>query len=223
MAMAVETKDCTALSDSEIQEMADLAASGPSRFDVGVLSKARDAWVLVTRVRDGDKLHAYSFATLERIGGTPCVLVGLAHVKRSSSRNSALKSLMTELFRRALSAFPDEDVVIGAKLADASGFEAYKQLEGVLPLPGYRAVGEERAWGRRLVKRFSVEGAYDDVSFVVKGNGGVAGVFDHESAKPAGLKPELVGLFDGLKPSNGDCLIVHGWAMAEKLLVLGAP
>jgi hypothetical protein len=221
MAVEVDTKDCTNLSDAELTDLADLCASGPARFDIGVLSKSRDAWVLVSAARIDGKLHGFAFTTLERIGGTPCVLVGLAHVKRSSQRNSVLKALMTELYRRALSAFPDEDVVVGGKFADASGFEAFKSLEELIPRPGHRAVGEERAWGRRLVKRFGVEGNYDDQSFAVKGNGSVVGVFDHESLKPEAIKEDVAALFKGLKPSKGDCVIVHGWAMAENLLKLG--
>ncbi|MGD9794165.1 MAG: hypothetical protein AB7V43_11850 [Acidimicrobiia bacterium] len=223
MPVEVETKDCTNLSDAELTDLADLCAAGPARFDIGVLSKARDAWVLVTMARIEGKLHGFSFTTLERIGGTPCVLIGLAHVKRTSQRNSVMKGLMTELYRRALSAFPDEDVVVGAKFADPSGLEAFKSLEEIIPRPDHRAVGEERAWGRRLVKRFGVEGTYDDQAFTVKGTGGVVGVFDHDSLKPEAVKPEVAALFKGLKPAKGDCLIVHGWAMAENLLKLGAP
>ena len=48
MAIEVETKDCTQLGDAELAEMADLCADGPSRFEVGVLSKAAEGWVLVT-------------------------------------------------------------------------------------------------------------------------------------------------------------------------------
>ncbi|MEY3615520.1 MAG: hypothetical protein RLZZ518_521, partial [Actinomycetota bacterium] len=36
-------------------------------------------------------------------------------VKRTPKRDVALKGLMTEAFHRALMAFPDEDVVIGAR------------------------------------------------------------------------------------------------------------
>ena len=35
MAIEVETKDCTALSDAELAEMADICADGPSRFEAG--------------------------------------------------------------------------------------------------------------------------------------------------------------------------------------------
>ncbi len=128
MAFDVETKDCTALSDAELTEMADICADGPAGFDVGLLSKQREEWVLITQVRDNGKLHGFAFSTLERIGGTPCVLVGLASVKRSSKRDAALKAVMNDLYRRAWLAFPDEDVLVGTRFIDPCAFQAYKGL-----------------------------------------------------------------------------------------------
>src|SRR4051812_38422618 len=113
MAITVETKDCTALTDAELGEMADLCATSTVGFSIGVLSKATEDWVLSTTARLDDKLHAFGFLTLERIGGTPCVLIGLVSIKRSAKRDSALKALMGEAYHRALMAFPDEDVLVG--------------------------------------------------------------------------------------------------------------
>ena len=76
MALDVTTKDCTALSDSELAEMADICADGGHCYGVGELSKQVDIWVLVTLVREGNLLRGFSFSTLERIGGTPCILLG---------------------------------------------------------------------------------------------------------------------------------------------------
>ena len=42
MSMDVETKDCTALSDAELSEMADICSGGPAGFEIGLLSKQRD-------------------------------------------------------------------------------------------------------------------------------------------------------------------------------------
>jgi len=219
MTIQVETKDCTALTDAELGDMGDICAG---RFEFGTLSKAREDWVLITLVRIDDRLHGFSFSTLERIGGTPCVLLGLVSVKRNAKRDAVLKALMAEEYHRALMAFPDEDVLLGTRFASASGFEAFRALTEVVPRPDHRAVGEERAWGRRLAKRFSVEGEYDGQTFLVKGDGSPAPVFDHESSKPEKLDPELVALFEGTNPDKGDCLIACGWAMAEDLLKLGA-
>ncbi len=221
MAIDVITKDCTALSDSELAEMADLCAEGPVPFEVGLLSKQAEAWVLISQARDAGKLKGFSFFTLERIGGTPCILIGLASVKRSSKRDSALRALVIEQYRRAVLAFPDEDVLVGTRFENAGGFEAYKALEDIVPRPGHRASGEERAWGRRLAKRFGVEnGNYNDKVFTVTGDGSVPCLLDHSSLKPEKIDSDVQAYFSEFEAVRRDSLIAFGWAMAEHLAKL---
>jgi hypothetical protein len=217
MATDIETKDCTALSDAELADMADISATGPSGFEIGLLSKQREEWVLVTQARENGKLLGFSFCTLERIGGTPCLLWGLASVKRTSKRDSVLKAMCADQFRRALLAFPDEDVLIGTRLIDAGAFQAFKGLEDVCPRPGHKCSGEERAWSRRLAKRFGAEGRIDDRSFVLTGDGSPCGVLDFESAKPEGIDADVAAFFKALDRKRGDSLVSFGWAMAEDL------
>jgi hypothetical protein len=222
MAIEVTTKDCTALSDAELAEMADICAEGPSRFEAGLLSKQAEAWVLVSLAREGRHLRAFAYCTLERIGGTPCVLIGVASVRRTSKRDSVMRALVTEMLRRSVLAFPDEDVLVGTRFTSASGFEAYRTLEDIVPRPGHTATGEERAWGRRLAKRFGVDsGAYDDRAFVVRGDHAFPLCFDHDTTKPDSLAPDVVGLFAGIDAERGDTLVAFGWAMAEDLAKLG--
>ena len=217
MAIDVETKDCTALSDGELGEMADICADGPAGFDVGLLSKQGEEWVLITQARENGKLQGFSFCTLERIGGTPCLLWGLASVKRNSKRDTVLKAMCGDQFRRAVLAFPDEDVLVGTRFIDAGAFQAFKGLEDICPRPDHKLTGEERAWSRRLAKRFGAEGRIDDRSFVVTGDGSPCGVLDFAAAKPEGLDPEVVAYFGGFDRSRFDCLIAFGWGMAEDL------
>jgi hypothetical protein len=216
MALEVETRDSSALTDADLDEMASMGAS----FDIGLLSKAKEDWVLNTTARVDGKLLGFSFSTLERIGGTPCVLLGMLSVKRGTKRDSVLKGLMTEAFHRALMAFPDEDVVIGSRFVSADGLEAFKPLSDIIPRPNHRAVGEERAWGRRLAKRFGVEANYDEQSFVVKA-AGQSGFIDHESSKPEKINADVAALFDKVPANKGGVLIVHGWTMTESLVKLG--
>lgn len=222
MAIIVETKDCTQLGDAELAEMADLSAEGPAQYEIGVLSKQAEAWVLVSLAREGNKLRGFSFCTLERIGGTPCILIGCATIQRNSKRDTALKAIMTDQFRRAVLAFPDEDVVVGTRFVDAAGFEAYKSLQDIVPRPGHRDTGEERAWGRRLAKRFGIDSAsYDDRSFVATGDNTYPLVLDHEALKPEKIDPAVAAQFGAIDPKRGDSLIAFGWAMAEELAKLG--
>jgi len=213
----VVTQDSSALTEEEIDEMVSLEGS----FTRALFEKAKEDWVLCTRARVSGKLHGVTFSTLERIGGTPCVLLGLMSVKRSPKRDAVLKGLMTEAFHRALMAFPDEDVVVGSRFVSADGLEAFKSLTELIPRPGHRAVGEERAWGRRLAKRFGVDATYDEKTFIVKEKGRT-GFIDHESSKPDKIKPDIAEQFGGVNDKKGGVLIVHGWTMTESLLKLGS-
>jgi hypothetical protein len=217
MTLEVDTKDCTALSDAELNEMADIVTDGPAGFDIGLLSKQPEAWVLITQVREASKLAGFSFCTLERIGGTPCLLWGLASVKRSSKRDQILKTIIGAQFRRAVLAFPDEDVLIGTRFIDPGAFQTFKGLEDICPRPGHKPSGEERAWSRRLAKRFGAEGRIDDRTFVVTGDGEPTGVFDFSVGKPEAIEPEVAALFEPLDLDRHDALIGFGWAMAEEL------
>ena len=221
MSIQVETKDCTALGDAELAELADLCAEGPIPYEIGVLSKQAEAWVLVTQVRENDKLKGFAFSTLERIGGTPSVLIGLASVKRTAKRDTVLRAIMHDELRRAVLAFPDEDVLIGTRFTTPAGFEAFKVLNDVVPRPDHRASGEERAWGRRLAKRFGVDtAAYDDRSFTAKGNNSLPEVLDHDSLKPEAIDKDVAAFFKGFDAKRGDSLVAFGWAMAEDLAKL---
>ena len=217
MALDVETKDCTALSDGELGEMADIVTDGPAGFDIGLLSKQAEEWVLITQVREAGKLLGFSFCTLERIGGTPCLLWGLASTRRNGKRDQVLKALTADQFRRAVLAFPDEDVLIGTRFIDPGAFAAFKGLQDVCPRPEHKPSGEERAWSRRLAKRFGAEGRIDDRTFLVTGDGTVSGVFDFAAAKPDAVPADVAQLFTGLDHDRHDVLISFGWGMAEDL------
>ena len=96
----------------------------------------------------------------------------------------------------------------------------FRSLTDMIPRPGHRAVGEERAWGRRLAKRFGVDANYDEQSFVVK-SAGQSGFLDHESSKPEKTSAAIAELFAKVPSTKGGVLIVHGWTMTESLAKLG--
>ena len=223
MTFAVETKDCTALADAELDEMADIVTDGPAGFDIGLLSKQAEAWVLITQIRDAGKLVGFSFCTLERIGGTPCLLWGLASVKRNAKRDQVLKAIIGAQFRRAVLAFPDEDVLIGTRFIDPGGFAAFKGLEDICPRPGHKPSGEERAWSRRLAKRFGAEGRIDDRTFIVTGDGNAPGAFDFAVSKPETIDADVAAFFESLDADRHDVLLAFGWAMAEDLASKHSP
>ena len=217
MSVEVATNDASAVTDTQLDEMASLGGA----FDIGAISKAREEWVLSTTARIGSTLHGFAFSTLERIGGTPCVLIGMMSTKRHAKRETVLRGLMKEAFHRALMAFPDEDVVVGSRFVSADAMVILKDLDDVTPRPGARAVGEERAWGRRLAKRFGVDASYEAESFTVVADGR-DGFVDHEALKPEKVSAAQRKLLSGVDDKRGGVLIAYGWTMAEDLVKLGA-
>ena len=217
MSLEVTTQDSSALTEAQLEEMLTIEGS----FGLEQFQKAQQDWVLCTLARLDGKLHGVTFSTLERIGGTPCVLLGLMTIKRTTKRDSILKGLMGEAYHRALMAFPDEDVVVGSRFPSADGMEAFKSLTDIIPRFEHRADGEARAWGKRLARRFKVDATYDEKSFTVA-SGGQSGFLDHVSLKPEKISDEITSLFEGVNAKKGGVLIVHGWTMAESLVKLGA-
>lgn len=210
MAIEVLTRDCTALGDADLAAMADLSAA-TAGWEAGLLSKQAEEWVLVSEAFEKSALKGFVFSTLERIGGTPSLVIGVGCVARARNRSSLLRGLMHDQFHKALMAFPDEDVIVALRMADASGFEALSDLSECRPWPDTRPNGEERAWGRRLSKRFGV-GSFDDRSMIASG-GAEQLLFDHESAKATPASP----VFADANTESGDFVIGWGWAMAEFL------
>src|SRR6266480_1752252 len=120
-----------------------------------------------------------------------------------------------ELYRRAAISFPDEDVLVAGRFAHPSAYALLNALADVCPRPKYSPTGEERAWGRRLARRFGCDGRYDDRKFRLKANGASEAVL-HTSTVKAGGKAaaEVVGT---VKPHKGEAVIAFGWATAEAL------
>ena len=216
MSLVVKTKDASQLTDTDLDELASMGGS----FGIGAISKAKEDWVLFASARLDNKLHGFMFSTLERIGGTPCVLLGMLSVKPTTKRDQILKGLMGEAYHRALMAFPDEDVVVGSRFIDSDALEAFKALTEMIPRPDHKAVGEERAWGRRLARRFGCESTYDEQSFVIKSNG-QSGFMDFKSLKPGKAPAEINAMFKTVSAKKAGVLVVHGWTMTENLLKLG--
>jgi hypothetical protein len=210
VAIEVRTKDSGVLGDADFADMADLAAAGAG-WEVGMLSKQAEEWVLASQAFEAEKLRGFMFSTLERIGGTPALIIGVASIGRIRQRSAVLDALLCELYHKALMAFPDEDVIVATRLVTAGPLEALAGLDAVRPWPGVRANGEERAWGRRLSKRFGAFG-FDDRAMIARGDG-EGFVFDHDSVETS----PGAAVLDGCNPAAGDYVIAWGWALAEHL------
>jgi hypothetical protein len=213
--MDVESRDSVSLKPAELDELGQLISGMGLPLQDEQLDTHIEQFPLVALVEIDGEMHGFLFGSLERIGGTPCILWGLGGVKKGRNARPTLDGLVTELYRRAAISFPDEDVLVAGRLAHPAVYTLFSALDDVCPRPKYSPTGEERAWGRRLARRFGCDDRYDDRSFRLSGHG-VPELVLHASAVKAGGKVvvELVGDVD---PANGEAVIAYGWAMAEAL------
>ena len=221
MAIEIETSNCTSLKQFSLEEIAVLSAESSNGFDVDFLSAQAENWVLLTTACEADELKGFSFSTLDRIGGTPCVLIGAGYVCRTDTRSQLLEGIISDQMRRASLSFPDEDVLFGAQVNRPGAFEVFSRFHDVVPRPDFKPVGEDRAWGRRLAKRFGISiFGYDDRTFINRTKKWPPEVFDHVSLKSDINSPDIAALLEKLNRPEGDTVLVHGWARAEQLEAL---
>jgi len=213
--MDVESRDSVSLKPAELDELGLLVSEiGLPLHDEQLDGHVEQFPLVAIAAVEGDP-QGFLFGSLERIGGTPCILWGLGGVRRGRNARPALDGLVAELYRRAAISFPDEDVLVAGRIAHPAAYSLFGVLVDVCPRPQYTPNGEERAWGRRLARRFGCDTRYDERTFRLTAHGVPELVLDARVVKAGGkVAAELIGEVD---PSNGEAVIAYGWAMAEAL------
>jgi len=217
--MNVESRDSVSLKPAELDEFGQiLHAVGLSVTDEELDRQVEQFPLAVTATNDGE-LHSLMLGSLERIGGTPSILWGLGAVRKGRNASAAFKLMTAELSRRAAISFPDEDVIVATRFAQPSVYAMLQTYADVVPRTGYTPTGEDRAWGRRLAKRFGCEPHFDDRTFRVEARGRkppILPVLDATAVKATG-GTKVVQLVGELDPRRGQAMIAFGWAVAEDL------
>lgn len=213
--MQVESRDSISLKPAELDELGQLLASvGLTGLD-GELEAHVESFPLVVLANADDGRHGFLFGSLERVGGTPCILWGLGAARKGRQAGAIVKGMVGELYRRAAISFPDEDVLVAGRIGHAAAYGLLGALVDVVPRPSYTPTGEERAWGRRLAKRFGCDARYDDRAFTVAARGAPDAVLDASTMKGGGkAATQIVGAVDVTK---GEAVIAFGWATADAL------
>src|SRR3954453_19653396 len=174
-----------------------------------------ETFPLIIVASEDDDVHGFMFGSLERVGGTPCILWGLGAARKGRQAGLAVKGMVSELYRRAAISFPDEDVLVAGRIAHPAAYGLLGGLADVVPRPDYSPTGEERAWGRRLARRFGCDAAYDDRAFRVTTKGKPQAVLDASTVKGGGRDDTaVVGVTN---PAKGEAVIAFGWATADAL------
>ncbi|MEW6476356.1 MAG: hypothetical protein AB1679_29190 [Actinomycetota bacterium] len=212
--MDVDIRDSASLKPAELDELSQVLRKAGSPLPESTIDDQVERFSRVTMVMEEDEIHGFLFGSLERIGGTPCVLWGLGTTTVEEPR-PVLEAMTTELYRRAAISFPDEDVLVAGRIAHPALYQLFGTLQEPCPRPGYKASGEDRAWGRRLAKRFGCDDRYDDRAFLSAGNGSPEPKLDIRLGDEP--EPEVQALLAPVDPDKGDTLIAFGWAPAESL------
>jgi len=215
--MEIDSRDSDTLKPPELDELGQLLASANPGIDEAEIDRQVESFPLVVTAKEDDAIVGFLFGSLERVGGTPCILWGLGTAKPGRQAKKTLAAMVQELYRRAAITFPDEDVLVGGRFAQPGGYTLLDGLADRVPRPSHKATGEERAWGRRLAKRFSCDDRYDDQAFTV-----TAAAPAHEpvvdSPSLNGSSPKsAAGVFDAVDAERGDAVIAFGWALVEDL------
>lgn len=216
--MDVDIRDSASLKPAELDVLSQVLRDAGSPLDDKVLDTQVECFPRVSLVVAEDDVEGFLFGSLERIGGTPCVLWGLGATRDPTRAEPVLTAMTTELYRRAAISFPDEDVLVAGRFVRPAVYQLFEGLQEPVPRPGYSASGEDRAWGRRLAKRFGCDDRYDDRAFLAKGAGEPEPILDID---PGGEpEPAVSELLAPLDPARGDSMIAFGWAAAESLAVV---
>src|SRR5262249_12217309 len=206
--MDVESRDSVSLKPAELDELGQLVSGMGLTLEDEQLDTHVEQFPLVAVAEIDGEMQGFLFGSLERIGGTPCILWGLGGVKKGRNARPSLDGLVTELYRRAAISFPDEDVLVAGRIAHPAAYTLFAALDDVCPRPKYSPNGEERAWGRRLARRFGCDARYDDRSFRLSPHGAPEPVLDARAVKAGGkVVVELIGEVD---PSSGEGGIPYG-------------
>ena len=114
--MRVESRDSLSLKPAELDEFGQLLALVELPLKDDALDEHVERFPLVTLTTADGELYGFLFGSLERIGGTPCILWGLGAIRRGRQARITLDQLVGELYRRAAISFPDEDVLVAGRV-----------------------------------------------------------------------------------------------------------
>jgi hypothetical protein len=217
--MNVESRDSVSLKPAELDEFGQLLAACGLAVTDDELDRQVEQFPLAVCAHLDGELQGIMLGSLERIGGTPSILWGAGVARKTKQAPAALKLMTGELSRRAAISFPDEDVLVATRFCQASAYTLLQTYANVVPRPGYTPNGEDRAWGRRLAKRFGCDGHFDDRAFKVALKGRkppCLPILDATGVKATG-GAKIVSLVGQLDATRGQAMIAFGWAVAEEL------
>ncbi len=84
--MDVDIRDSASLKPAELDELSQVLRKAGSPLPDSTIDDQVERFSRVTMVVNDDEIHGFLFGSLERIGGTPCVLWGLGATDAPTGR-----------------------------------------------------------------------------------------------------------------------------------------
>ena len=214
--MDVESRDSVSLKPAELDELGQLASGVGLPLQDEQLDRHVEQFPLVAIAVDEGELHGFLFGSLERIGGTPCILWGLGVIRRGRQARPSLDGLVAELYRRAAISFPDEDVLVAGRVAHPAAYSLLGRAHRRVPAPEVHARTARSGRGADGSPAGSAATpATTTARSASRRTTAPELVLDARTVKAGGkVAAELIGEVD---PARGEAVIAYGWAMAEAL------
>ena len=137
--MNVESRDSVSLKPAELDEFGQLLLAAGLPISDSDLDHQVEQFPLVVLAYTEDDLQGVLLGSLERIGGTPSILWGAGVARKGKDAAATLRTMTNELSRRAAISFPDEDVVVAARIHRPSAYTLLQTYANVVPRPGLHA------------------------------------------------------------------------------------
>ena len=219
MAIDVETKDCTALGDAELAEMADICAGGPGRLrGRAAVQAARGVGARHPGPRRQQAAAASRSARSSASAARPACWSGLASVKRDAKRDAVLKAHHGRPVppgacwpspTRTCSSAPASSTPPASRPSRASKTSCPAPATRPRVRSGRGAAGWPSASAPRAASTTAPSWSAATATR--------CGALDHETLKPEAITADVAAYFKRLDNDRGDYLIAFGWAMAEDL------
>src|SRR2546426_1938954 len=146
--MDVDIRDSASLKPAELDELSQVLRKAGSPLPESTIDDQLERFSRVTMVTDDEEIHGFLFGSLERIGGTPCVLWGLGATDANGEAGPLLEAMTTELYRRGAISFPDEDGLVAGRIANPALYPLFGRLPEPCPPPRSPAPRGDPGLGR---------------------------------------------------------------------------
>jgi hypothetical protein len=207
MAYSIQVLDSDSVKINQLNDCYKLTQEESIFFDFEIFTDAQEKFSHLCLTYDDKKLLSFLFCSFDRIGGTPSIILGFSATKTLPNSEEIIQAFLDTLTSKAKISFPDEDILITARVIDASAYSLLNNYREAFPQAKMKLSGEDKARGKRISKWYSMENTYTEEKSIVTASEPQPVTFGSSfSAESSDAKK----IIENIK-TNKDCLIVYSW------------